>query len=137
MNENNRREEIVKYHLSMGEEISEVELNEILKKKEYILCAAIWYKDIPLQKVIDGVLPKNCDRGLVVLGHRHGQCMWTMSSLTGLRTCTFGEDCSGEHEQGFLTNTNRFVDREEGAKIAFESGQIKGETTRLFSEDLY
>ena len=27
MNENNRREEIVKYHLSMGEEISEIELN--------------------------------------------------------------------------------------------------------------
>jgi hypothetical protein len=37
MNENNRREEIVKYHLSMGEEISEVELNEITKKKEYII----------------------------------------------------------------------------------------------------
>ena len=106
-------------------------------KKEYILCAAIWYKDIPLQKVIEGVLPKNCDRGLVVLGHRHGQAMWTMSCLTGLRTCEIGEDCSGEHEQGFLTNTNRFVGREEGAKIAFEYGQIKEETTRLFSEDLY
>ena len=31
----NKREEIVKYHLSMGQEISEVELNEITKKKEY------------------------------------------------------------------------------------------------------
>ena len=69
--------------------------------KEYILCAAIWYKDIPLQKVIDGVLPKNCDRGLVVLGHRHGQCMWTMSSLTGLRSVTNAEDGVGEYEQGF------------------------------------
>ena len=108
-----------------------------MDKKEYIICAAIWYKDIPLQKVIEGVLPKNCDRGLVVLGHRHGQAMWTMSCLTGLRTCEIGEDCSGEHEQGFLTNTNRFVGREEGAKIAFEYGQIKEETTRLFSEDLY
>jgi hypothetical protein len=133
----NKREEIVKYHLSMGEEISEVELNEITKKKEYILCAAIWYKDIPLQKVIDGVLPKNCDRGLVVLGHRHGQALWTMSSLTGLRTCTFGEDCSGEHEQGFLTNTNRFVDREEGGQIAFDAGQTKDLRTTLYSEDLY
>lgn len=105
--------------------------------KEYILCAAIWYKDIELKKEIPQVLPKNCDRGLVVLGHRHGQAMWTMSCLTGLRTCEFGEDCSGEHEQGFLTNTNRFVDREEGAKIAFNTGQINEETTRLFSEDLY
>jgi hypothetical protein len=133
----NKREEIVKYHLSMGQEISEVELNEITKKKEYILCAAIWYKDIPLQKVIEGVLPKNCDRGLVVLGHRHGQALWTMSSLTGLRTCTFGEDCSGEHEQGFLTNTNRFVDREEGGQIAFDAGQTKDLRTTLYSEDLY
>jgi hypothetical protein len=133
----NKREEIVKYHLSMGEEISEIELNEITKKKEYILCAAIWYKDIPLQKVIEGVLPKNCDRGLVVLGHRHGQALWTMSSLTGLRTCTFGEDCSGEHEQGFLTNTNRFVDREEGGQIAFDAGQTKDLRTTLYSEDLY
>jgi hypothetical protein len=133
----NKREEIVKYHLSMGQEISEVELNEILNKKEYILCAAIWYKDIPLLKVIDGVLPKNCDRGLVVLGHRHGQCMWTMSCLTGLRSVENAEDGVGEHEQGFLTNTNRFVDRKEGAKIAFNAGQIKEEIKRLFSEDLY
>ena len=133
----NKREEIVKYHLSMGQEISEVELNEITKKKEYILCAAIWYKDIPLQKVIDGVLPKNCDRGLVVLGHRHGQCMWTMSSLTGLRSVTNAEDGVGEYEQGFLTNKNRFVDREEAAQIAFDSGQIVQHTITLYSEDLY
>ena len=106
-------------------------------EKEYILCAAIWYKDIPLQKVIEGVLPKNCDKGLVVLGHRHGQALWTMSSLTGLRTCAFGEDCSGEHEQGFLTNTNRFVDREEGGQIAFNAGQTKDLRTTLYSEDLY
>jgi hypothetical protein len=133
----NKREEIVKYHLSMGQEISEVELNEITKKKEYILCAAIWYKDIPLRKVIDGVLPKNCDRGLVVLGHRHGQCMWTMGSLTGLRSVTNAEDGVGEYEQGFLTNTNRFVDRKEGGQIAFDAGQTKDLRTTLFSEDLY
>jgi hypothetical protein len=133
----NKKEEIVKYHLSMGQEISEVELNEITKKKEYILCAAIWYKDIPLQKVIDGVLPKNCDRGLVVLGHRHGQCMWTMSSLTGLRSVTNAEDGVGEYEQGFLTNKNRFVDREEGGKIAFDAGQTEDLRTTLYSEDLY
>ena len=132
-----KREEIVKYHLSIGQEISEVELNDITKKKEYILCAAIWYKDIPLRKVIEGVLPKNCDRGLVVLGHRHGQCMWTMSSLTGLLSVTNAEDGVGEYEQGFLTNKNRFVDREEGGKIAFDAGQTEDLRTTLFSEDLY
>jgi hypothetical protein len=106
-------------------------------KDEYILCAAIWYKEIPLKKIIDGVLPKNCDKGLVILGHRHGQCMWTMSSLTGLRTCEIGEDCSGEHVQGFLTSKNRFVDREEGAQIHQSNGNTIDFETRLFSEDLY
>ncbi len=102
--------------------------------KEYILCAAIWYKDIPLKKVIEGVLPKNCDRGLVILGHRHGQCMWTTGSLTGLRSVT---NEVGDYVQGFLTNKNRFVSRQEGAIIAFDANQIKKEKETLYSEDLY
>lgn len=105
--------------------------------KEYILCAAIWYKEITLKKEIPQVLPKNCDKGLVVLGHRHGQCMWTMSSLTGLRSVTNAVDGVGEYEQGFLTNTNRFVDRKEGGQIAFEAGQTEELKTTLYSEDLY
>jgi|AntRauTorckE6833_2_1112554.scaffolds.fasta_scaffold00137_37 hypothetical protein len=43
----------------------------------------------------------------------------------------------GEHIQGFLTNQNRFVDREEGGKIAFEAKQTKELKEHLFSEDLY
>lgn len=112
-----------------------------MENREFILCAAIWYKEIPIKKEIPQVLPKNCDRGLVVLGHRHGQCMWTMSSLTGLRTCEIGEDCSGEHEQGFLTSLNRFVGREEALEIALREKQVKDiheiRGQRLFSEDLY
>lgn len=103
--------------------------------KEYILCAAIWYKDIPIKKHIpDNVLPKNCDRGLVFCGHRHPHAMYTMVSVTGLRSC---ESEVGENIQGFLTNKNRFVDREEAAIIAYDAGQIKEELPRLFSEDLY
>jgi len=105
--------------------------------KEYILCAAIWYKEIPLKRSIPQVLPKNIDRGLVVLGHRHGQCIWTTASLSGLRTVQFGEDAAGDHEQGFLTNLNRFVDRKEGAEIAFNAGQTKEKKETLYSEDLY
>jgi hypothetical protein len=101
---------------------------------EYILCAAIWYKEIPLKKEIKAVLPKNCDRGLVVTGHRHGQCMWTMSSLTGLRSV---QTEVGDYVQGFLTNKNRFVARDEAAIIAFDAKQIKEETETLYSEDLY
>jgi len=109
-------------------------------KNEYILCAAIWYKEIPLKKKIDGVLPINCDKGLVVLGHRHGQCMWTMGCLTGLRSVTYAEDGVGEYIQGFLTNKNRFVDREEGFDIAEIAGQLNDRTRgsrSLYSEDLY
>ena len=105
--------------------------------KEYILCAAIWYKEIPLKKEIPQVLPKNCDKGLVVLGHRHGQCMWTMGSLTGLRSVTNAVDGVGEYEQGFLTNTNIFVDRKEAGQIAFAAGQTEELKTTLYSEDLY
>jgi hypothetical protein len=108
-----------------------------MEKKEYILCAAIWCKGIPLQKEIPQVLPKNCDRGIVVLGHRHGQCIWTIGCLTGLRCVTNAPDGVGENIQGFLTNTNRFVDREEGAQIAFDSGQIEQHKITLYSEDLY
>ena len=106
-------------------------------KQEIILCAAIWYKEIPLKNIIHGVLPKNCDRGLVVLGYRHGQCMWTMGSLTGLRTVENAEDGVGDFEQGFLTNKNRFVEREEAAEIAFAAQQIDKPIKRLYSEDLY
>lgn len=105
-----------------------------MKPTEYILCAAIWYKEIPLKKVIEGVLPINCDRGLVVTGHRHGQCMWTMGSLTGLRSVVVEV---GDYEQGFLTNLNRFVDRQEGATIAKAAGQCDHKVNTLYSEDLY
>lgn len=105
--------------------------------KEYILCAAIWYKEIPLKREIPQVRPKNIDKGIVVTGHRHGQCIWTVVCLTGLRTVDKAADATGDHEQGFLTNTNRFVSREEAAKIAFAAGQTKEELQILYSEDLY
>jgi hypothetical protein len=104
---------------------------------EYILCAAIWCKEIPLKKDIPQVLPINCDRGIVVTGHRHGQCIWTIGCLTGLRAVTHAEDGIGENEQGFLTSKNRFVNRKEGGEIAFAAKQTKELKTTLYSEDLY
>lgn len=105
-------------------------------KKEYILCAAIWYKDIPLlnPKVLEprGFAPYNVDRGIVFCGWRHPNCIYAKVAITGLRDA----EC-GEYIQGFLTNKNRFVDREEGAIIAFNAGQIDKEIKRLHSEDLY
>ena len=65
---------------------------------ETILCAAIWYKELELKKTFEhNVLPVNCDVGLVFCGHRHPQCMYTMCSITGLRSVT--PEC-GEYVQG-------------------------------------
>ena len=104
-----------------------------MKLNEYILCAAIWYKELPTMKF----LPKNIDKGLVICGHRHGQCINTLSTIAKLRTVTLAPDGVGEHEQGFLTNLNRFVDRKEGGKIAFTANQTDKLKKTLFSEDLY
>jgi hypothetical protein len=103
------------------------------KKSEYILCAAVWYKELELKKGIQRHSnPKNCLIGLVFSGHRHGQCIYSKFAITGLK-----DNESGENEQGFLTSKNRFVSREEAAQIAFDTGQIKQSTTSLYSEDLY
>jgi hypothetical protein len=138
----NKREEIANYHLSMGQEISEVELNEITKKKEYIICSAVWYKDLPLVKpeILEprGFRPYNVDRGVVMSGWRHMNCIYQMCAITGLRDIPAQV---GESIQGFLTNTNRFVDREEGYDIAESANQLndrpRGGGRTLYSEDLY
>jgi len=104
-------------------------------KPEYILCAAIWYEDLPLKKEFDSnVRPVNCDKGLVFCGFRHPHCMYSMSSVTGLRSV---ESEVGKYTQGFLTSKNRFVDRKEAALIAFDRGQVKGVFDKLLSEYLY
>jgi len=42
-----------------------------------------------------------------------------------------------EAKQGFLTNTGRFVGREEAARIAHTAGQTSSLKKMLFSEDLW
>jgi hypothetical protein len=110
--------------------------------KEYILCSAIWYKDLPLirPEVLEprGFRPYNVDKGVVISGWRHGNCIYQMVSITGKRDVP-GE--VGESIQGFLTNKNRFVDRAEGYEIASFAGQLndrpRGNSKKLFSEDIY
>lgn len=106
--------------------------------QERISIAAIWYKQIKPVREIPEVRPKNINTGIVVLGHRHGQVIWTVAALTGLRTVEIAEDGVGEHEQGFLTNLNRFVGRQEAKVIAEKAGQIEYTPHKeLYSEDLY
>lgn len=98
-------------------------------KREYILCAAIWYRD---SKVYNHQ-PKNIESGYVMCGRRHHNVISLNYALTEKPT---------RHEnstQGFVTNLNRFVDRLEGNAIAIAAEQVIGNTEgdELISEDLY
>jgi alpha-D-ribose 1-methylphosphonate 5-triphosphate synthase subunit PhnL len=105
-------------------------------KKERILCAATWYKDLPLIMPevlqIRGYAPYNVHEGIVFSGWRHTNCLYQMVAITGKRDCEVGR-----HIQGFLTNFNRFVDRKEAGEIAYSAKQTKNLHKHLFSEDLY
>ncbi len=73
------------------------------KKDEKILCAAIDY------------------RGVIICGHRHGDCYQILKSLTGDIDKSKLPD---RKKQGFLTSNNRYVGREEAWIIALDNNQI-------------
>lgn len=105
--------------------------------KEYIICAAIWYKTLELKDPdvlrIRGFSPYNTDCGIVFSGWRHHNCMYQMRAITGLT-----DHEAGHGVQGFLTSKNMFVTRKEAVKIAENAGQIPiGSSTYLYSEDIY
>jgi hypothetical protein len=102
---------------------------------EYILCAAIWFNDG--KEYVHQ--PKNIKTGFVVCGRRHHNCFAiyaAMKSLRGTKDADI-DNFPKAAEQGFLTSTDRFVDREEAAEIAWRQKQIERRPKRLFSEDLY
>lgn len=98
--------------------------------EEFILCAAIWIDDGGKDYVHQ---PKNIEQGFIVAGRRHHNCFTTLAMLQGLK-----KERSNKNEvQGFITSLDRFVDRQEGAAIAFDAGQINENKQTLYSEDLY
>lgn len=104
------------------------------EKLEYIICAANYYdngNEYEHQCI-------NTPTGLVISGRRHHNCFTTVYLLS--------ENILGKQKpiQGFITNTNRFVNRQEAYAIAYAADQIigpnKGRPTNsigLTSEDLY
>lgn len=127
-----------KNQLQVQPNLEEMAKGQIPSNSERIICAAVWYQEIPIKKQIPYAYtnPINCPTGLVFCGHRHAQCIYTKCSIIGLRDAE-----SGENKQGFLTSKNRFVSREEALSIALRENQvmeikeIRGD--RLHSEDLY
>lgn len=97
--------------------------------REYILCSAIYFDD--KKEYIH--MPKNIETGFVICGRRHHNCFAILGQVLqkdkGYKNI--------EEVQGFLTSENRFVDRQEAGKIAFEAGQTDSLITTLFSENLW
>lgn len=105
-------------------------------KKEYILCAAIWYKDNT--EAPRGMIAQNIDTGVVIGQWRHGNCInvrstnpvWNAKKLAERKgetpMITKYEDTLEyyDHVDGFLTSEGRFVDRWQGMKLAYEAGQV-------------
>lgn len=108
------------------QELHEKLYPEAAAKPEYIICAAIHFRDgitYPHQ-------PKNIESGIVVCGRRHHNCFVVWSKLSG-------KDFEGNEVQGFLTSKDRFIDRKEAAELALQRGQVSRHAKVLFSEDLY
>ena len=105
-------------------------------KLEYILCAAIWYKDGT--EAPRGMIAQNIDTGVVIGQWRHGNCInvrstnpvWNAKKLAERKQetpmITKYEDTLEYYDyvDGFLTSEGRFVDRWQGMKIAYEAGQV-------------
>ena len=105
-------------------------------KKEYILCAAIWYRDGT--EAPRGMIAQNIDTGVVIGQWRHGNCInvrstnpvWNAKKLAERKgetpMITKYEDTLEYYDyvDGFLTSEGRFVDRWQGMKIAYEAGQV-------------
>ena len=98
--------------------------------QEYILCAAI--RRLERRKVVRNPYYEGKNDILdIEIGYRHHDIMIRFQ----------GEVSRKPDDQGFYTSKGRFVSREEGLRIARESGQCGENTSNplwgLFSEDLY
>ena len=88
--------------------------------KEYIICAAIWYrKDVGGEESPRGFVAQNISTGVIVGQWRHPNIMHAYHQLTGGRT--IGE------VQGFLTSKGNFVDRVQAMELAYYAGQVSKE----------
>lgn len=105
--------------------------------KEYILSAAIWYKDGT--EAPRGFIAQNIDSGVVIGQWRHGNViniratnpLWNAKKLAERRgenpmKIEKYEDTLSYFDEvdGFITSKGRFVDRWQAAELALLCGQI-------------
>ena len=104
-----------------------------MSQREFILCAAVHYRDGKKYKE----QPLNIESGIVVLGRRHNNCLYTLSQIKD-----FEIDLVTRGDFGFITSLNEFKTRKEAMVIALREKQIWHtisfeEGDILTSEDLY
>ena len=118
--------------------------------RQYILCAAVHFNSSP-PRVFEHQ-PRNIKEGIVLSGRRHHNCFYSLYALLGERA-NQNVFSKALDIQGFLTNDDLFVTREEAWVIARNAGQIYcfdpgnsnnrvlwndcPETGQLMSEHLY
>ena len=105
--------------------------------KEYVLCAANWYKDGT--EAPKGFIAQNIDSGVVIGQWRHGNVinirstnpLWNAKKLAERRgenpmEIEKYEDTLSYFDEvdGFITSKGRFVDRWQAAELALLCGQI-------------
>ena len=105
---------------------------------ERIICAANYYDD-NIERVHQ---PSNIKTGFVICGRRHNNCINTFAMIMKLPYSTYAHRIQNKEIQGFLTNTNRFVDRKEALIIATNAKQLIHDVkldsnVGLTSEDIY
>ena len=92
--------------------------------KEYIICAAIWYKHRFHKVAPIGFIAQNIDKGMIIGHWRHYNCIYTNFQT---KLCK-GRD--KDQVQGFLTSRGRFVDRWQAMELAYISGQVDEDTAK-------
>lgn len=102
---------------------------------EYPVIPAIWIKNYIIPSIAKEYglqhQPKNIQEGIVLCGWRHGAIIQMACIITSKPIWKF------DTVQGFLTNYNRFVDREEALKLHIAAGKTAMSNKELYSEDLY
>ena len=101
-----------------------------------ILCSAIWIDDGKKYEH----QPKNIAQGIVICGRRHHNCLATIAFAYKDISLIAPLKKDNKIIQGFLTDTDKFLDRKEAFKVAKNAKQIINNNligSILTSEDLW
>jgi hypothetical protein len=108
--------------------------------KQELADQADYFQDYPVKQeiiVASAILDLQGTAWSVMRPGRHFHCIQYMAEHGAAETCIPGNT----REQGFMTNTNRYIGRKEARALAFANGQAKEEDVVsprvIFSEDLW